>query len=129
LAFVRFSFTQDFDLVSEEYYEKSLEHTQHMEAMSRVKALGDDFSWKVIPETLQLAISFPERHAQDGLTGEVILYRPSDADLDRKFPITVQGVSSVVLIDIKDVQAGNWKLLINWESNDEQYVYENYFQR
>ena len=52
--------------------------------------------------------------------GELFVYRPSSAKLDRKYPIQGEKVH----IPKSELEKGNYKLKISWKSGDKSYYTE-----
>lgn len=76
------AFRQDFDLVTEDYYAKELQFQNQIEKQSNQMQLKDSLS--CIVSDNNVIIKFPDELIQNNITGEVLFFRPSDADKDVK---------------------------------------------
>lgn len=112
--------TQRVDLVSKNYYEQELkfqaqidrsEHARHLSAPAKV---AYDRSRRRITLTL------PPEHAAHPVTGQIQLYRPSEADLDRQLRLQTDDHGSQSL-DASHLKPGLWKIRLSWSVADEGF--------
>ena len=115
--FVSRSFGMRHDLVSKDYYVEGLHHDEHRLALSRTKALDNPPRIKVDYEKHRLIVWLPD-FARDAI---LVLYRPSDARLDRKYQLQ-NGVPSV--LSTLDLHPGRWEARISWKTNGNDYLFE-----
>jgi hypothetical protein len=111
---------QNKDLVTEDYYAKELVYQQKIDQSKRAGLLSAPVDINIVNK--ELTIRFPKDFADKKVTGEAVLYCPSDEtkDMQQKFEITNGAV------EIK-VPAGNHGLhyvKINWEADGVSYYYE-----
>src|SRR5215471_16964354 len=101
-----FAMRQRVDLVSTDYYERSLAHDAHVAAVERARALGDGVQVRVATTDRSVDVLW---HAprDAAITGTVTLYRASDAPADRVIPI-VRGADGGMRIPIADLAPGHW---------------------
>jgi hypothetical protein len=105
----------DGDLVAEDYYEKELMYQDNIDAQTNFKKLKEEVVVLRLDEYVQ--IDLPKTTTYEG---EIHLYRPSNADLDNKYPIK----GEKVYIPNEDLQKGNYQLKISWKSNNKLYYTE-----
>ena len=103
------------DLVAEEYYDDELKYQQNIDAQTNFKKLNEPVQVLMLDEYVQ--VDLPESKEYDG---EVHLYRPSDAKLDRKYPIKGEKIH----IPRTDLEKGNYQLKIFWKSGKKSYYTE-----
>jgi nitrogen fixation protein FixH len=122
LGFVTFALNNPVELVSADYYERSLEHDQRVEAEGHARALGARLQVTIRPGAAALDVAIPPE-AAPAASGRIILYRPSDAQADRTIPLSLDadGRQSVA---IASLSRGRWLVRIEWESDGRAYAHE-----
>lgn len=126
IAFSVFSRHQGMDLVVDDYYEAELEYQDQIDRERRADELGQESPSVSLEsgEKSQVAIVFPGRVAGDApVAGEVHLYRPSAANLDRKIPLALD-VEGRQLIDVEDLAEGLWIVKLVWTQSGEEFFLE-----
>jgi len=115
--------SQKVDLVSPDYYEQELkfqgridrvEHTRH--AVSQAK-VAYDAAGKCI------TISLPPDQAGHEVSGNVELYRPSAAAMDRAVKLDL-GNNGVQRLDAAGLAPGLWRVRVSWTVEKENYYLE-----
>jgi hypothetical protein len=88
MSFVGFMVYKSFDYkinkVSEDYYDKGLNHTQQMERVKNSRPLESGFE---VIYTHDCEVKFPDYFKNKELNGEILFFRPSDYSNDRSFEI------------------------------------------
>lgn len=123
LGFVVFAMEQRVDLVSDDYYEKSITLDTRREAEANVRALGASFSITHDPATRAVVVRWPAE-VVDRPTGTVTLYRPSDATADRKVGIT-PNADHAQLVSLDGLTAGRWMLQVEWTNGGRNFYAEH----
>ncbi|TDQ11316.1 FixH family protein [Pedobacter metabolipauper] len=103
-------------LVDTDYYEKGLNYNADYKLKEQVKAdhaapaiyVGDDGLW----------ITF-----QKPATGKIRMVRNSDKRMDQSISMGTDSLNRVN-IPLPGVAKGQWKLIINWLSDEKNYLYE-----
>lgn len=114
------SSTQKMDLVTTDYYAKELKYQQKINETERVNALSAPISCEVIANQIQ--IHFPKDFNGKEITGEAILYCPSDEDKDLKRPFKVK--DAAVEITLPQKSHGQYELHLTWQANGINYYLE-----
>lgn len=122
VSFVVFTFTQSRDLVVDDYYAQTLVFDEHMERVNLAKNLEDGLSWEISDENL--VFRFPEEHVNVGVSGNIHLYRPSNAKLDQNVSIAANE-DGTQIIPINNLDKGLWKVKVNWESDNLRFYKES----
>lgn len=110
----------DHDMVTESYYKKELAFEKQMNKEQKAKDHG--LGLLVNKTENGLEVSFPKRLNASGISGSVLLYRPSDKKLDFEVPISLSGSS--LLIPKQNLAGGRWNIEITWAYNKEEYFYQ-----
>jgi hypothetical protein len=118
-GFVIFALQHPVELVSDDYYARSLMHDEHRTAVENADRLE---TVRVAISATELTIAVPAEHAGD-VHGEVRLYRPSDRSADRGWALNVDR-DGRQRIPLAGLQAGTWIAQIDWTSHARAYYRE-----
>lgn len=118
---VIFSISQDYDLVAEDYYEQELRYQDQIEKMTNAKALIKPL--EIIRSKGKVKIQFPDNLNAIEIKGDIVFYRSSDAQRDKKIAIAADEDFRQA-IDVSGYQKGMWKLKIDWQANGIKYYNE-----
>ena len=109
----------DHSLVVPNYYEEDLKYQEQYDKLANTLAL--DTPLEINQEESKVRISFPS--GMDAITGEVWLFRPSNAKADIRLPIQL-GSDNVMEISTKTMIQGRWKMKIDWQAGSQQFYKE-----
>jgi hypothetical protein len=118
LTFVFTSFGVKWDLVTDDYYAKTLVHQKKIESESNALSLAQPLSWRF--EQGDILISYPEELLESGIVGTITMYRPSDVNLDFALPISVDA-DGTQRIGSSAMRKGFWRMDVAWTSGDKEY--------
>ena len=121
LGFVAYAMTQPVDLVSADYYSRSLKQDDRMAAAARVAALGRDVGADFTPDHQALDLRVPPEVATMA-TGTITWYRPSDSRDDRAEPF--RPVDGHQRIPLAGLPRGHWVLQAEWQSAGQSFYFE-----
>lgn len=122
VGFVVFAMTQDVHLVSSDYYERGLQHDQHMQAVANAEALGTGLHIDVQRQAGAIQVQWP--HAMAPLVrGTATLYRPANSRDDREMPL-VAAADGTVSLSTHGLAAGHWRLQLQWSADGRDYYAE-----
>ena len=111
------------DLVSPDYYEQELRYQTQIERLERSRALGFSVSVNYEERLKGIRIAFPSGQFKRRLTGEIQLYRPSSAKLDRNLKLDLDATGAQ-FIDTAGLQPGLWKVRLTWKDPQNNYYTE-----
>ncbi len=120
LAMVIKSSSQNTDLVTNDYYAKELKYQEKIDEMKRAAALSAPVEYK--RKDNSLIIQFPKDFAGKKLTGEAVLYCPSDQKKDIKKRFTLLDES--LQINIPAASKGLYELHVSWQDGSVTYYFE-----
>ena len=115
----RASFQKD-DLVTEDYYAQELKYQQRIDQTERTNALSAELHYAY--SNGNLVINFPKDFNGKVLTGNIVLYCPSDENKDIKQSFTI--ADNALLVVVPRNYKGTFELHINWQAGGQQYYYE-----
>ncbi len=120
LALVFGAASQDFQLVTEDYYAEELDYQEIIVASQNAKALepplqiDQDLMDKVIGLTFPLD--------QPDVVGEVNFYKPDNAKEDRV--VVLKPVEGKQELSLAGMRNGRWTMKIRWESGGKTFYQE-----
>lgn len=112
---------QKVDLVTDNYYEKTLVYQNQIDEAERTKEINKEIELEYLNN--QLKFTFPVSVIGNMKDGEIYFYRPSDSNKDFKttFQLNENGES---LLDASKIQKGYWKVQLKWMMSGESYSVE-----
>ncbi|MBK5298986.1 MAG: FixH family protein [Vicinamibacteria bacterium] len=120
-TFVVFAMRHPVQLVSEDYYARSLQHDDRRTAVENADALALDVA-RATAGGGELTIELPPIQARDA-RGAVRLYRPSDSAADRCVPLAVDAAGRQH-VSLDGLVAGRWVVQIDWTSGGRSFYRE-----
>lgn len=121
--FITWAVKQNMDLVRSDYYEQEILFQQHIDAVARARALGPTAALKFDAPSHTLRIQVPAAHLRQEFSGQLHLYRPSDAKLDRHVELK-PAVSGEQFLNSADLAPGVWKARMEWSAGGSRYLME-----
>jgi nitrogen fixation protein FixH len=118
LGFVAFAMTQPVDLVSPDYYQRSLVEDRRIEARTNTHALGNAVSVRVNDAGSAIVIRVPF----DDAVGTVTFYRPSGSAADRTIELAL--LDRVQTVPAAGLPAGRWLVQMAWTTGGRSYYHE-----
>lgn len=111
---------QNFDLVTEDYYEQELKYQEVIDQKSRTAQLSAPV--QVTHSTSSLSIQLPAEFTNRAVQGEIYLYRASDAAKDIRKPFATNQASYDLAFG-KEL-SGSYELKLSWEADGKRYFEE-----
>lgn len=112
------SFQEDFDLVSETYYQDELEYQDRIDRQMNLKASGKELA--INQNDSQVVMIFPEEFSS--AEGTVRFYYPSKALFDKEFEIKIDDNQQA--FDKSELAKGRYKVEVSWNIDEEAYYQE-----
>jgi hypothetical protein len=123
ISLVVISVKQEFYLVADDYYEQELIYQDQIDRMENVLQAGLKPDIQVSKVHKSMILTFPEE-LKSGLTsGEIVFFRPSNANLDQRFLLQLDE-NGIQRINLQTFQKGLWKAQITWKSADREFYVE-----
>lgn len=111
------------DLVAGDYYEQEVRYQGRLESLNRTHALGSRAGIKLESARQQLIITIPSEHEGRLTDGQIVLYRPSAAGMDRRMKLAVNSDGRQT-VDVNTLPAGRWKVRVQWKVAAEEFLLE-----
>jgi nitrogen fixation protein FixH len=118
LAFVFSTFGVKVDLVTDDYYQKTLVFQEKIDSESNAMSLAHPLAWTMSDG--DIVITYPEELLEAGLSGTITMYRPSDVNLDFAVPIEVS-LEGTQRVPAAAMQRGLWRMEVAWTSGDKDF--------
>jgi hypothetical protein len=120
VGFVVFAMDQPVDLVSEDYYARSITLDARRAAEANARALGAGFT--ITTRETAVEVQWPAA-AREGATGTLTLYRPSDARADRTAAMAPDADGRQPM-SLSGLAPGKWMLQVEWQASGRTYYAE-----
>lgn len=112
---------QKVDLVSNSYYEEGIEYEKRQNAKANFDALMKPISIKAEDGSIELI--YPDTLLN--CAGNVLMYRPSDRNLDRKYPMMPDSLGAQRILT-QDLVTGRWVLQFDIKCDGRDYHHQAY---
>ena len=112
--------SQKVDLVSANYYEQELKFQGQLERMKRATELGPQAAVTYVAAKESITISLPPEQVRQEVRGQIQLYRPAEAGLDRKMELQPDSHGTQSL-DARGLKPGLWKIRVSWTAGKQDY--------
>jgi len=123
IAFMVYAFSQDINLVHENYYEKGVDYTNQMKMNERSKQYFDQINFS--NDAQWVNIHFSDEIAASAKEGIVYFYRPSNKKFDFETKLNI--TDNLQKIDLKKLALGKYMVKISWETEVEKFYIEKEF--
>lgn len=124
MSFVGFLVFKSFDYkinkVSEDYYERGLNHTQQMKRIENSRHLESGFD--VIYDQ-DCRVKFPDAFIGKQVSGEILFFRPADYSDDKSFDIELDTTASQ-RFSLSNFLKGKYIVKATFESEGVEYYFE-----
>jgi nitrogen fixation protein FixH len=118
---VSIALRQNYDLVDQDYYQKSIKYQEHIEKVKNNDALPEKIKLEL--ESVSLKLTFPALTSPDELSGDIHFYSPVEEKRDMTVKISV-GPELVQVIDLKMLEKGRYRVKIDWQAGKTGYYQE-----
>ena len=111
---------EEYDLVTEQYYEAELKYQDVIDQKERVAQLSAPL--QINASVNIISIQFPKEFSEKAIKGELYLYRPSDdqQDIIKRFTTSEALYETAFGRDL----SGLYEIKLSWESGGKTYFWE-----
>jgi hypothetical protein len=121
LVLVSIALRQDYDLVDDDYYQKSINYQQHIEKVKNNEALPQKIKFEQADDTLTLA--FPRLASSVDYKGTIHFYSPVEENRDLTIELRPD-TGFVQTILLNKLEAGRYQVKIDWNAGSTAYYHE-----
>lgn len=107
------------DLVTEDYYQQELEYQNIIDQKNNASRLDPGLLYTI--DKMDISLSFPEQ--QEGISGMIQIYRPSNKSFDRLFKIELSDLNQMKII-MDNSPRGLYRMMIKWKHDSIDYYVE-----
>ena len=118
--FMYFAFSQDVNLVNEEYYKKGVDYTVQMQKEKRSEKYVSQIYLE--DKDSNITVFFPDNFSENLQAGTILFYRPSDRRLDVEHNLKPEG--NMQKISKEKLIKGRYIVQIEWERGSQEYYIE-----
>jgi nitrogen fixation protein FixH len=118
-TFIAWAVRQREDLVSADYYEREVRYQSQLDSLNRSQAIAATSVVTFEPAKQEIVITLPTGHAA-AASGNIHLYRPSDARLDRAEALALN-TAGIQRIDAHHLHNGLWKVRVKWKVAGQEF--------
>lgn len=122
LSVVFYMVSLDYYMVSENHYEQAVNYQQQIDRIEHARALEQAVHIRTL-NNQHLEILFPDSLASVQPTGNITLYRPSNANFDRSYKLALD-VEGRQLIPSAELPTGKWIVQLTWQSGNKDFFQE-----
>lgn len=115
------AFRQNFDLVSEDYYGKELAFESQIEKQKNQQQIKEPVFYRISDDTM--GVVFAKELSAKEITGDLLFFRPSDANKDRVVSILCD-TNGVHKISAALLSKGMYRLQIDYAVDGKKYYSE-----
>jgi len=112
---------QDYDLVDNDYYQKSVNYQQHIEKVNNTAALSEKIQFNQSADTLK--ITYPDLGNAQEYRGEIHFYSPVAEKRDLTLKVKPDSGFSQT-INLKNLEKGRYQVKIDWSAGKGSYYQE-----
>jgi nitrogen fixation protein FixH len=106
------------ELVNANYYDQEIKYQSRIDSESRAQETGAQVTYDVSAQ--HIVISLSNSAAANNVIGQIQLYRPSSAGLDKQFKLE-PAANGVQTLDAAGLQPGLWKIRVSWNVEGRDY--------
>jgi len=122
LTLVYLSFQEKINLVHKDYYPKEIAYQKQIDRIRNVAELQESIKIETTLEDIK--ITFPAFFKEKQNKGTILVYRPSDYELDKQVELKLDA-NLMQVLDIKDLPKGKYYVKIDWTSLEKEYYFES----
>ncbi|MBX7051405.1 MAG: FixH family protein [Flavobacteriales bacterium] len=116
---------QKVDLVTPDYYKQELAFSGRLDATRNASALSAPVKFEYAGEAI--AVTFPTECVGKTMDGQITIYCPSDASLDRTLAISTDA-SGTQWVSSEGLKKGFYVARASWKMDDKNYYAEEAIQ-
>jgi hypothetical protein len=114
---------QRVDLVTPNYYEDEIRFQKQIERVEHASHLESAATADYDPVAEHITISLPLHSTPGQVQGQIQLYRPSDAELDQNYNLSLN-TNGLQVIDASRLREGQWLVKVAWSVGGEDYYFD-----
>jgi len=122
VTFAIFASRQKVELVRPDYYADEIQFQQQLDRLNRTQPINASVTIVYNSDQQTITVTLPAAHAQHPTSGQIHLYRPSDAHLDQDLALALDA-EGVQHVNAKNLRPGLWKVRVQWTADGQDYFF------
>lgn len=118
---VSIALRQDYDLVENDYYQKSVDYQKHIDEVQNTETLDEKVRFDQTQDSLTVA--FPAIASVSDFSGEIHFYSPVEEKRDETVKLKLNN-QFIQVISLKNLKTGRYMVKLNWTANKKSYYQE-----
>jgi nitrogen fixation protein FixH len=123
LLAVFLTLNNDMQMVTSNYYEKTLKYEDQITRIRNANALEVKPDVAFNRDKSFLILNMPEISGARNFTGKIHFFRASNAKLDQSFTLQCDAQGRQY-IPLSNIENGKWKIQIEWTDKTKEYYFE-----
>lgn len=120
LIVVVYTMMQKVELVTDDYYKEEIAYQQQIERIKNARNLKNPLKVEYQQEQAIITFIFPKEHADQGLDGSILFFRPSNTVEDRKVRIKLDD-RGIQILNVRELPLGYWRIKVHWASEGNEF--------
>lgn len=121
IVLVVMSMRQNFDMVTDNYYEEELKYQDRIDAETNAAAFSNGILFTMSADSVKLTM--PAEGFYGFNKGTIVFYRASDAHLDVTSDLKIDAAGHQNF-DRKKFVSGNYEVSLSWEASGKNYFHK-----
>jgi len=123
LGMVLFASLQRSELAEDHPYERGLAYQTRVDRIRNTARNDGAIAFEHLVAEKAIVVRFPNLPSEREISGEIRLLRPSNASLDRRWPVRPDA-NGAQEIPVSDLVSGLWRVEIDWMVDSVGYYYQ-----
>jgi hypothetical protein len=123
IGFMFFSFNNEVQMVTNNYYEKTLKYEEQITRIRNTNALATKPVFTPSKATNELFLVMPKIFNPKTVKGMITLFRPSDSSLDQVIDLKLSE-NNIQVISLSGLINGKWDIQLLWTDSKTDYYFK-----
>ncbi len=123
ISAVIYSINNNVELVSKNYYEKTLSYENQIQAINNTSTLAVKPVIGVDKDKQQIFLLMPQEFSAQTIKGKINFFRPSEKRLDFSALLNCDSQNKQAF-PMHKMASGKWKIQVTWEAGSKKYYFE-----
>ncbi len=123
IIFMFFSFENNYQMVTENYYDKTLKYEEQIARIRNTNALEIKPVLNPSLATNEIILLMPKFFDYNSIKGKIIFFRPSDKTLDQTIKMKINE-NNIQVIPVSGIVTGKWNVQLLWTDGNLDYYFE-----
>ncbi len=123
IIFMFFSFDNNYQMVTENYYDKTLKYEEQIARIRNTNALEIKPVLNPSLATNEIILLMPSSFEYKSIKGKITFFRPSDKTLDQTIKLKINE-NNIQVIPVSGIVTGKWNVQLLWTDGNLDYYFE-----